>query len=457
MATIYFLYRSTRKNAPLTVRLQAFDLHNIKFQFEAKTELEVSKLYWDKTRNKKRNVDALDKKEISTINKALSIIETFLLTQFKDQQPQPTDKNWLKETLHTYYHPAKETKQKSDLIIDCIQDLIKNANTRENSKGGLGISKSRINSYKNLLKVFKLYQGKKEFKVKDVDILFGKHFLNWLINTRNYSEGYSKKKIDDLKTVCLDAEVNGIEASHQLKKVKGGKTKNDFIIYLTPQELEKIKETTLLTETLENVRKWLFLGCNIGQRGGDLLNITKDNFVTRNGLDVIELKQQKTDKNVTIPVLPPTKEILKEGLPYKIPIQYFNNQLKTLCQLAKIDNLTKGSKIVLVDKEGKEIPKDSKGKYLKKGIKRKITGTYPKHELIASHVCRRSFATNQYGNLSTPLIMQITAHSTEKMFYGYIGKSSMDYAQQIADFYIKQALIEKKETQLKVIRNTSNS
>lgn len=35
--------------------------------------------------------------------------------------------------------------------------------------------------------------------------------------------------------------------------------------------------------------------------------------------------------------------------------------------------------------------------------------------------------------------MQITAHSTEKMFLGYTGKSAMDYAQQIADLYEKQA------------------
>ncbi len=41
--------------------------------------------------------------------------------------------------------------------------------------------------------------------------------------------------------------------------------------------------------------------------------------------------------------------------------------------------------------------------------------------------------------LPTPLLMQITAHSTEKMFFGYIGKSAMDSAQQIADLYEKLA------------------
>ena len=50
--------------------------------------------------------------------------------------------------------------------------------------------------------------------------------------------------------------------------------------------------------------------------------------------------------------------------------------------------------------------------------------------------------------------MSISAHSSEKMLLNYIGKDSLDFAQQIADFYTLQALQEKKEPQLKVIKNT---
>ena len=97
-----------------------------------------------------------------------------------------------------------------------------------------------------------------------------------------------------------------------------------------------------------------------------------------------------------------------------------------------------------------------KGTLYDKSKKRKIENHYPKYKLISSHVCRRSFASNLYGELPTPLIMQITAHSTEKMLLNYIGKNSLDYAQQIADFYTLQALKEKKEPQLSIIKNISN-
>ena len=52
--------------------------------------------------------------------------------------------------------------------------------------------------------------------------------------------------------------------------------------------------------------------------------------------------------------------------------------------------------------------------------------------------------------------MQITAHSTEKMLLNYIGKDSLDYAQQIADFYTLQGQKEKKESNLTVVKNVSN-
>ncbi len=170
----------------------------------------------------------------------------------------------------------------------------------------------------------------------------------------------------------------------------------------------------------------------------------KQTLLHRNGLEVIELTQQKTGKNVTIPVLEKTKEIIENGLPYKISTQKFNKYIKEICLLAGINEMIKGSKITVTEK----------GKGNKE--KRKVSGIYPKWQLMASHVCRRSFCSNLYGTLPTPLIMSISAHSSEKMLLNYIGKDSLDFAQQIADFYTLQALKNKKEPQLNVIKKVSN-
>jgi integrase len=132
--------------------------------------------------------------------------------------------------------------------------------------------------------------------------------------------------------------MDGIETSLQLSKVKGENTENENITYLTPNELEIIKNADLQSESLINARNLLLFDCCIGQRGGDLLKITESNFVTRNGLELIELKQQKTGKNMAIPILQETKDILKGGLPKKV------------CELSSIDEKIKGSKIMMLDK-----------------------------------------------------------------------------------------------------------
>ncbi|MCB0455460.1 MAG: phage integrase SAM-like domain-containing protein, partial [Aequorivita sp.] len=365
--------------------------------------------------------------------------------------------DWLQFNIDLHFGRVSETSI-SEYVIDSIQNILDTSATRKNGKGSLGLSKSRLNSYNSLIKIFKEFEicSKKKYKVKDINIPFESEFLKWLINTKRYSNGYALKKMADLKTVCYDAETFGIETHPQIKKVGTAKGKSFLPVYLTPSELEKIKGVDLYRESLKNARKWLLLGCNIGQRGGDLLQLTKDNFVTRNnGLEVIELVQEKTNKAVTIPVLETTKEILETGLPYKISLQKFNDCIKEICQKAGINQMVEGTKICMIDEEGNIIPKDENGNYIKKGVKRKIHGNYHKYDLLSSHTCRRSFATNQYGILPTPLIMKITAHSTEKMFLKYIGKDSLDYAQQIADFYELQALKSKKEPQLNLVKKAN--
>ena len=86
---------------------------------------------------------------------------------------------------------------------------------------------------------------------------------------------------------------------------------------------------------------------------------------------------------------------------------------------------------------------------------KRVAIPYPKHELISSHVCRRSYATNYYGEMPTSWLMSITAHGTEKQFLQYVGKSEIDTAQQIADFYAKQMLQAKKEPQMTVLKQAN--
>lgn len=437
MATINFLLRSTKEVAPLTIRLLFRDANGDDFVYGAKTKYRIDKAYWRKHTTKSKDAEVKNKQV--KVNADLQKIENFILDAFSVTEPSEIDKGWLTNQIELFYNPVTEDT-KSDLLTDAIQSIIDEAPTRKNAKGGIGISKSRINAYTSLKSIITEYQDNRRYKVKDVNISFAKNFLKYLLNTKQYQKSYALKKIADLKTVCNDADIYGIETNPQYKRIDSTKPKNESILYLTPDELNKIEDANLINEAHINARKWLLLGCNLGQRGGDLLKLNDTNFINRNGLEVIELKQQKTGKNVTIPVLETTKEIIKTGLPYKISIQKFNKHIKNICEIAEINEQVQGGIITVTEK----------GKGNKQ--KRKIDGTFPKWQLMSSHVCRRSFATNLYGILPTALIMQITAHSSEKMLLNYIGKDSLDYAKQIADFYTIQALKDKGETNLTLVK-----
>ena len=78
--------------------------------------------------------------------------------------------------------------------------------------------------------------------------------------------------------------------------------------------------------------------------------------------------------------------------------------MKEVCKRSGIDEVVKGYKMN---------PK----------TKRKELVEAPKHQLLASHDMRRSFATYHYDSgISVNLIMKITGHKRESTFYEYIDR-----------------------------------
>jgi len=437
MATINFYLRSKKENTPIYLRLslgRGKDIYR-------KTGLFINYNNWSLKTKSPKQTTAQNKK----INTQLKKLEAFIFEKVNTSTNE-INGDWLFHQIELFFNRVSDSNE-SDYIIDSIDRMIKDAPTRKNSKGGLGISKKRVSSYNNLKRIISDYNThkKRNHKIKDVNIKFSKLFLDYLLNNKKYMDSTALKFLADLKTVCNDSEIYGIEVDPQFKKIQISSLNNENIIFLNKKELEQIKNAALTSEALKNARKWLLLGCYIGQRVSDLLKINKSNFNTRNGLKVIELKQQKTNKNIVIPVLPDTEEILKDGLPYPISSQKLNRHIKEICRLSEINEIIKGSKSVTI--------KTSKNKT----EKRKVKGKYPKWQLTASHICRRSFASNLYGELPTSLIMRITAHSSEKMLLNYIGKDSLDFAQQIADFYSFQDIKkDKKDTAMKIVKKASS-
>ena len=96
----------------------------------------------------------------------------------------------------------------------------------------------------------------------------------------------------------------------------------------------------------------------------------------------------------------------------------FNKQSKALCKMAGINELVSGFK------------NNSK-------TRSKEIINAPKYAFVTSHIMRRSFASNYYGKIETPLLMNITGHSKESTFLTYIGTHQNKDA--LADLFMQQA------------------
>jgi integrase len=416
MASINFLYRSTKEKSNLNVRL-LFRYNGNDFVFGAKTKVEVSKIYWSK-QHKKNSKDIEITNLQTEINNELNKIENYILKAFNSVNPESITKEWLTSQIDYYYNPPKQNKQApKDLLnyIDFYIDYRKNEITKSTLK--------KINVIKQLLIRFEAYR-KSIILIKDINDNFKNEFVNYC-KSELYAQNTIQRAFVFIKTFCKHARFLGIETHNQLDGLRIERQKVDKI-YLTFEDLSKIENISKdkLTDSLENAKDFLIISCYTGQRISDFMRFTKEQIRIEDGKHLIEFTQKKTDKNMTVPLHPKVLEILKKrngNFPYKISDQKYNDFIKTVCELAEVNEPTKGSKMV-------ETEKDSK-------IYRKQTGTYKKHELVTSHIGRRSFATNFYTTIPTSLLINITGHSTESMFLNYIGKSNKDLALEITKYF----------------------
>ena len=78
------------------------------------------------------------------------------------------------------------------------------------------------------------------------------------------------------------------------------------------------------------------------------------------------------------------------------------------------------------------------GAKINKDTNRKEFKIYPKHELVTSHICRRSFATNLFlSGFDNSTIMKATGHQTEKQFLKYIKSTQEENLQKISEYWEK--------------------
>lgn len=420
MATVNFLYRSTKDKANLTLRL-LYRFNETDFSFAANTKLNVTKEYWTKHHKAKRIGDIDLKNEQHKVKSELNKIENHILEAFDKINPDEANKEWLQLQVDYYYHPPTPAES---LPLELIKYVEKYIEIKKNDVTNSTTKKSNV--IKHLLMRYQ-DQYKKTLLITDIDSHFKIHFESYC-RSNAYAPNTIARAIRFVKTICKHAKSHGLETNFQLDNIKIKYQKTDTI-YLTEDEIEAIIKATDLTEYLDNARDWLLISCYTGQRVSDFMRFTKSMIRYEKNKEgvlkpLIEFTQQKTGKLMTIPLSSKTIEILdkRQGdFPRQLSDQKYNDYIKLVCRKAKITQLIQGTKKTETEEGSK--------------IYRNETGIFEKCDLVSSHIGRRSFATNNYGSIPTGFLIYMTGHSSEAMFLNYIGKSNKDIAMELTSYF----------------------
>ena len=278
------------------------------------------------------------------------------------------------------------------------------------------VSENTKTAYRSVLKPLKLYaqlyypnNNDGKLSIHDMNnVEFYDEFLEFMIEEMKYAISTQDKHIKHVKMVLKYAYKKAYLTTKEFEDFERLDTSSEPL-YLDMGELKQISNTPMPNEKLDNVKDWLIISCFTGLRISDFMNLSNDAIDFKN--QIISTSNVKTGEFVKIPIQKNVENIFRKRnwkLPRKISDQRYNEYVKEVCEIAKIN-----SKVFALRIDGK--------KY------------YTKHELVSSHIGRRSFATNCYLNgwLEPAKLCKITGHKSIEMLMKYIKIDKVKVAQQL--------------------------
>lgn len=369
---IYFRYRPNRD----------FDL-SIATPYSIKPE------NWDSKNqcwNQSQIIKGAQKSETKLLNKEIerfnSLLSSFRYTVGKFiQDNSDKEASDLKELIKdfvtkNYFAHRIDNKPKKKYTVpekmcDLIDYYIEFRSVADVTQGLKPLSENTIKKYITLKNV--LYAFNKNLLVTEINDFFKNDFTKYL-NKKNYSEQTQVKFIKDVKMLCKFANKEHNVSKQVLAwKINSNPENVAEYVTFTFEDLRKLRNAEMPTESLNDVRDWLLISCFTSVRVSELFTFESANIEDEVFLKVYEKKNRNTKSGGLkyIYLMPDVIEILNKRngqFPKKISDQRYNEYVKKVCKIAKIDRMTKGGKIEVQN-----------------GVKRKIKTEAPFYEFVTSH------------------------------------------------------------------------
>lgn len=421
MPTISFSFRSKKDISNLEIRLTYYNEENKRRSLYARTKnLEVSAEFWNDYRNNVnfRDIDKVNLK--LEVDKHLHELRSYL--QAEALKVDVFTKEWFKDVVKDYYNPEEPEEPENAIPTDLIGFIDYFIKTKKNEISDS--KRKRLITTKNKMIRLEAEYGYK-ILIAEVNEKFKTDYINFS-KTHQYSQNTQQRELARIKSICREAKYLGLVTHRQLDRLK---IEREIVKhpYLSFDELETIKNHHFDKDYLNNARDWLIISCYTGQRISDFMRFNSDMIEQDEDGDLmINFTQIKTNKEMELTLLDEVIEILAKrdgSFPRPISEQKYNDYIKEVCKACELDEVMIGKKRMCIYPD-KPISERTRYDY------RDVTGKYPKHELITSHIGRRSFATNYYGKVDTHHLINITGHSTERMFLNYIQRGNKQISKE---------------------------
>jgi integrase len=428
MATVQFLLKSNTNPATIYVRLR----DGRETDVSTSTTKTIDPKYWTDPPKKKKTKKSTGKKKnwirevaefadkMNLSNDLIELKQQILVKRNKAvTNSERLDLSWLERVVLSWR--GENSNEDSDFLVDRMRCYKEGLPTKVKKNGTIGVSLGAIRNYNTTIQRIMKFEGYKKEKVKltSIDISFHADYIKYARERMGLSLNSIGKDITQIKTVCRDSKDHGFEINEQVF-TKSFSSPSEKTLFVTLNESElKLINNFEGSDYLMNAKDWLIIGCYTGCRVGDLMNLNMNNVSTHvSGNKIIEYTQSKTDKDIKLALHPMVQQILLrlDGFPRPITDQRFNDYIKEVCRIVGLVQKVEGSK-------------------QSKVTKLKEVGYFEKWELIKSHTCRRSFATNHYTKLSNKSIMAATGHATEKMLLAYIGEVEDDHIEDYVNLW----------------------
>lgn len=429
MANIIFYLRGNKEPKKIYLRYRPNREFNLSistpFSIDSENWDDNSK-EWDTSRIIKGAKTAESKKrnsEITDFNKRLDAFKLEISNLIDDNLHLSALelKDFLKKHILTRYFGHKIDADKKYTIPIKFDNLIgyyiQYRSVEDKTQNKKPISENTIKKYKGLKNL--LFRFDKKLKVTDINNTFRNKFIKWL-NKQGYAVQTQTKYLKDIKMLCKFAETEH-SISREVLNWKINRNPDNITkgLYFSFEQLA-ILETLPLTGSLDNARDWLIISCYTALRVSELLSLDINNIVevdNRKYIKVIERKNLNTPtKGIKYtPLIPKIIEIMDKRsgkFPNVVSEQYYNRQIKKVCEMAGFDEMVESAKTQNTDNGN-----------------RRIEGKYPFYELVTSHIGRQT-AVTLFGQYIDPEIMQMmTNHQSIEMLNHY-NKTDLDTQQR---------------------------